>query len=152
VVPGTRGRPTSPGLRVLRPREASILAAFVDAVVAPAPPLPAVRDTDAVLALDANLAAAPRVNRTALRYGLLALELVPLPLGFGRRLRRLGTEERRAALTRAERGPLGPLVQALRTLAHLGYYGDPAVLLRCGYDAGAVVARAAELRVREARW
>lgn len=144
--------PAPPRLRVLRPREASILAAFVDAVVAPVRPLPAVRDTDAVLALDATLTAAPAANRTALRCGLLALELAPLALGYGRRLRRLDAAERREALARLERGPLGPLVKGLRTLAHLGYYGDAGVLGLCGYDPAAVVARAATLRVTEARW
>lgn len=142
----------SRALTVLRPREASIFAAFVDAVVAPTPPLPPVGATGAARALDANLAAAPAVNRLALRQALYALELAPLALGHRSRLRRLDPAARREVLARVEAGPLGPLVQALRTLAHLGYYGDDAVMRLCGYDADAVVARAAALRVTEARW
>ncbi|UTI63196.1 hypothetical protein NBH00_17740 [Paraconexibacter antarcticus] len=143
---------TTPPFTVLRPREASIFAAFVEAVVAPEPPLPPVRETGAALALDASLAAAPAANRLVLRQGLYALELAPLVLGHRARLRRLDPAARREVLARAEAGPLGPLVQALRTLAHLGYYGDDAVMRGCGYDAGAVVARGAHLRVTEARW
>jgi hypothetical protein len=139
-------------LRVLRPREASIFAALVDIVVAPVPPLPPVHRTDAAFALDANLAAAPRANRLGLRAALLALELAPLALGHGRRLRRLGPEQRTAVLAGIERGPLTGLVKALRTLAHLSYYGDPAVLLLIGYNADAVVARGADLREKELRW
>lgn len=137
---------------VLRPREASIFAAFADAVLAPEPPLPPVHATATALTLDANLAAGPALNALALRRGLYALEVAPLVLGYGRRLRRLDPAARREVLARAEAGPLGPLVQALRTLAHLGYYGDAAVMRRCGYDPEAVVARAAHLRVTEGRW
>ncbi|WP_354701799.1 hypothetical protein DSM112329_02135 [Paraconexibacter sp. AEG42_29] len=139
-------------LTVLRPREASILAALTDAFVAPAPPLPHVRDTDTAFAADANLQAAPQANRLLLRAGLLAIEVAPLALGFGARLRRLDPAARTAALDRLERGPAAPLLKGLRTLAHLSYYGDPAVMRLLGYDADAVVARAADLRARERRW
>lgn len=142
----------TPGLAVLRPREASIFAAFCDAVVAPVPPLPAVRDTDAAFAFDTGLAAAPAANRAALRAALLALELAPLALGYSARLRRLDSAQRLTALDRIERGPLGDAVKGLRALAHLSYYGDPAVTRLLGYDPDAVVARATELRYLEHRW
>lgn len=140
-------------LRAIRPREASIFACFVDAVVAPDGRLPAVRDTDAVLAFDAHLRAAPRANRAAMRLALYVLELAPLALGRGERLRRLRPAQRQAVLDGLERRPASAAaVQALRGLAQLCYYGDAAVLLRLGYDADAVVARGRELRTREVRW
>ncbi|MCW2997791.1 MAG: hypothetical protein JWN65_1340 [Solirubrobacterales bacterium] len=139
-------------LRVLRPREASIFAALVDIVVAPVAPLPPVHRTDAAYALDAHLAAAPRANRLGLRAALLALELAPLALGRGRRLRRLDRRQRTALLARLERGLLIGPVKGLRALAHLSYYGDPAVMQLLGYDADAVLARAAAVRAKEVRW
>jgi hypothetical protein len=139
-------------LTVLAPREASIFAALVDTLVAPAPPLPPVHDTDAAYALDANLAAAPVLNRLAVRGALLALELAPLLLGRGHRLRRLTADGRTTVLATLERGPLTGAVKGLRALAHLSYYGDPDVMRQLGYDADAVVARAAVLREREVRW
>ena len=140
-------------LRAISPREASIFACLCATVVDPAGPLPAVRDTDAARAFDASLAAAPAANRLALRGALLALELAPLALGLGARLRRLPPPARAQALARLERcAAFAPLVKALRSVAHLSYYGDPGVLLALGYDADAVVARAVALRERERRW
>lgn len=137
-------------LQVLRPREASIFAAFADTVVAPVAPLPQVRATDTAFAMDANLAAAPPVNRYALRGALLALEVLPRVLRGhgGRRFRRLDGAGRTAVLATLERGPLAAVVKPLRTLAHLSYYGDPGVMRLIGYDADAVVARAAAARAR----
>lgn len=140
-------------LRAIAPREASIFACLCDAVVAPQPPLPAVRATDAVRAFDAGLVAAPRLNRLALRAGLLALEVAPLALGFGARLRRLTPARRAAALARLDRcAPVAPLLKALRAMAHLSYYGDLRVLNELGHDPEAIVARAAALRGLEGRW
>lgn len=138
-------------LQALRPREASIFAAFTDSVVAPRPPFPPVCETDAAFALDENLHAAPAANRLGLRAALLALELAPLAIGQ-RRLRRLEPEARSAVLQRLEHGPLTGLMKALRSLAHLNYYGDPAVMRLMGYDADAVIGRAAALRQAERRW
>jgi hypothetical protein len=103
-------------------REARRFAALVDEAVRPGPDLPPVDQTDAVAAFDAWLRAAPPVNRLFMR-GLL---VVP---------------PRHA-------GPLGEL---LLRLASFCYYGDAAVMRRLGYDADAVVARAAELRAAEGR-
>jgi hypothetical protein len=140
-------------LRAIAPREASIFACLCDAVVAPLPPLPAVRATDAVAAFDASLARAPRLNRLALRAALLLLEVAPRALGFGSRMRRLTPPQRAAALARLDRcGPVAPMLKALRGMAHLSYYGDLRVLNELGYDPDAVVLRAAALRELERRW
>jgi hypothetical protein len=140
-------------LLAMTPREASIFACFADTVVAPGGGLPAVRDTDAAFAFDDHLRAAPTVNRAGLRLVLLALELAPLALGFGARLRRLAPAQREAVLARLESSPVAAAaLQALRGLAQLSYYGDAAVLRQLGYDAEAVVARGRELRAREVRW
>jgi hypothetical protein len=140
-------------LHAIAPREASVFACFTDAVVAPGGGLPEVRETDAALAFDTQMQAAPAANRTVLRVALLALELAPLALGFGKRLRRLDRREREAVLERLERSaPLAAALQALRGLAQLCYYGDPGVLARLGYDADAVVARGRRLRREEVRW
>jgi hypothetical protein len=140
-------------LRAIAPREASIFACLCDAVVAPLPPLPAVRATDAVAAFDASLARAPRLNRLALRAALLLLEVAPRALGFGAGLRRLAPPQRAAALARLDRcGPVALLLKALRGMAHLSYYGDLRVLNELGYDPDAVVLRAAALRELERRW
>jgi hypothetical protein len=129
-------------------RELSIFACLTETVVAPAAPLPPVRDTDAAEAFARSLQAAPRLNALALRAALLLFELAPLALGFGARLRRLAPDDRERALTRLERGPVAPLLKALRSLAHLHYYGDLGVMRLVGYDPEAVVARAAEVRGR----
>jgi hypothetical protein len=129
-------------------RELSIFACLADVVVAPIPPLPAVRDTDAAPSFARSLQAAPALNAAGLRAALLLIELAPLALGFGARMRRLAPPDRERALARLDAGPLGPLVKALRSLAHLHYYGDLGVMRLLGYDPEAVVARAAEVRGR----
>lgn len=140
-------------LRVLTPREASIFACVCDTIVAPEPALPAVRDTDAVAAFDRLLAAAPRINRVALRALLYVAELGPRALGR-RRLRRLAPRERGEvldALDHAKAPPLRQLTALVKSVAYLSYYGDDAVARRLGYDADAVIVRAAELRALEGR-
>lgn len=140
-------------LVALSPREASIFACLTDAVVAPVAPLPAVALTDAVVAFDALLAASPPLNRRALRLMLLGLELAPRAFGAPGRLRQLDAEGRTAVLLRIDAHPLaGAALKALRSLAHLSYYGDDAVMRSLGYDADGVVGRAAALRVAEGRW
>jgi hypothetical protein len=137
----------------LAPREASMFACITDTVVAPGGALPAVRDTDAAGAFDATLAASPALNRAALRVALYALEVAPLVLGEGARLRRLAPERRAAVLSRLSRSPAtAALVDAMQGIAHLCYYGDRAVSERLGYDAAAVVTRAKAMRTLERRW
>jgi hypothetical protein len=125
----------SAALCVLSPREASIFACVADTLLAPAPPLPPVRDTDAVAAFDAWLLRAPRANRVALRAVLLALELAPrLTRTHAARWRRLPPRERLALLDRAAHHPAGrPLVEALRAAAAISYYGDAHVSALLGY-------------------
>ena len=141
-------------LRVLTPREASIFACVTEAIVAPEPLLPIVRDTTAVAAFDNWLWHSPRLNRAGLRGLFYLAELSPRLLGFGARLRSLSPSERTAALHKAERtgpAPARGLVKLVKTLTCFFYYGDDAVMKILGYDAEAVVRRGRELRVREDR-
>ena len=135
-------------------REASIFICLADAFVAPEPPLPAVRDTEALRTFDLWLARSPRLHRIGLRALLLLVELAPALCGGGRRLRRLEPEPRRRWLTRVERLPVRPpreLTRAVKTLILLCYYGDPGVMTHLGYDAAANVGRGRELRRSEER-
>ena len=145
---------SSASLRAVTPREASILACLTDAVVAPEPDLPPVRDTEAISLVDAWLAEAPRLNRLALRAVVYAVELAPRALGYGVRLRRMDPASRARFVAWLE-GPLPrpvpQLREALRSLLAACYYGDPAVMRRLGYDADARLRRARELRSREGR-
>jgi hypothetical protein len=100
------------------PREASIFAAVVDAVVDPEPPLPPVAETDAVAAFERWLAAAPPLNRAALR-GLLHVAEVAPRIHEGARLRALPRAARLRALRR-----LGAPADALRSVAAGCYWGD----------------------------
>jgi hypothetical protein len=99
----------------MRRRERALVERYVEEAVAPAPPLPPVAGTDAVDAFGAQLAAAPRANRLAIR-ALLIAHTVGLPLG--------------------------PAREPLRALAHISYYGDLGVMRTLGYDPEAVVRRA----------
>jgi hypothetical protein len=141
-------------LSVLTPREASIFACVCDTVVAPEQELPAVSDTGAVRFFDRWLAGSPRLNRLALRGLLYAAEVAPRGLGFRARLRGLDGEQRARVLGAAEAvrpRQARQLVQLLKGIAYLSYYGDAAVMLQLGYDADANVRRARELRRREQR-
>jgi hypothetical protein len=133
-------------------REANVFACLADTVIAPGGPLPALGRTDTVAFLDAYLDTVPRINRAGVRALLLALELGPLPLGYGARLRRLEPDRRLAYLDRLDRGPAHPAVQAVEAMAKLAYYGDTGVMGTLGYDPDAVVARGRALRAQEGRW
>ena len=125
-----------------------------DTVVAPAPPLPPVSDTDAVAFFDRWLERAPRPNRAGMRAILYAAELCPRALGFGGRLRTLPAGERGRvleALERTRHPGLRALVRLVEGIASLSYYGDGGVMRRVGYDADSNLARARELRAREGR-
>jgi len=113
-------------------REAAALAALIDAVAAPRPPLPPVGETDAVAAFDRWLAYAPRLNRAALRAVLTGLAAA--------RYARRGRDARLALLRRVR--PCAA-AEALRAAAAVSYYGDAGVLAVLGHDPAA--------RVREAR-
>ncbi|HYH58340.1 MAG TPA: hypothetical protein VD790_03850 [Thermoleophilaceae bacterium] len=141
-------------LAVLSPREASIFACLADAVVAPEPVLPPVRETDAVEFFDRWMSRAPRLNRAGLRALLYALELGPRALGFGARMRQLSPERRADYLQAIERSAapqLRQLAKLMQGFGQLAYYGDDRVMLRIGYDADANVARGRALRERDGR-
>ena len=141
-------------MKALTPREASIFACFTDAVVAPEPALPPVRETDAVEFFDDWMARAPRFNRTGMRALLYALELSPLATGSRKRLRRLDRAGRArwlAAIEHAPRPELRLVFKLMKGAAQLSYWGDDRLMLRVGYDADANVRRGRELRLREGR-
>jgi hypothetical protein len=133
-------------LAVLSGREAAIFACLADTVAMPAPPLPPVRATDAVAGFDAWLAAAPALQRTAQRSGLLLLGLA--------RLRQCSPARREALLAglgRSRVPGLAVLLEALRAAAAGCYYGDPEVMRALGYDAAERVSRGRSLRAAEGR-
>jgi hypothetical protein len=141
-------------LHALSPREASIFACVTDAVVAPGDALPPVRDTDAVRFFDDWMARSPALNRYGMRALLYVLELSPFVTGFRSRLRRLDGDSREKWVRAMERAPqpqLRLVAKLVKGAAQLSYYGNDAVLLRCGYDAEANLRRGRELRIREGR-
>jgi hypothetical protein len=140
-------------LRTISGREASIFACFTDAVVAPEPVLPPVRETDAVAFFDRWMGRLPRANRVGMRALLLVAELAPL-LTHGRRLRRLDRRRRGDWVQRVEHsanGNVRVLMKLMESAAQLSYYGNDAVLGRLGYDAEANLRRGRALRAAEGR-
>jgi hypothetical protein len=138
----------------LAPREASIFACLVDTVAAPEPVLPPVAQTDCAFAFDRWMAASPTVNARGMRALLLALEVMPLAMGFGRRFRRLPLDQRARFFEKVEHSPnkhLRRLTKVLKGAAFLAYYGDDNVMRRIGYDAQANVNRGRALRASEGR-
>jgi hypothetical protein len=138
----------------LAPREASIFACLVDTVAAPEPLLPAVAQTDCAFAFDRWMAASPALNARGMRALLLALEVMPLAMGFGSRFRRLSQDQRARFVKTVEHSPnkhLRQLTKALKGAAYLAYYGDDGVMKRVGYDAQANLDRARALRAAQGR-
>ena len=138
----------------LAPREASIFACLVDTVAAPEPLLPAVARTDCAYAFDRWMAASPAINARGMRALLLALEVLPVGMGFGARFRRLPVDERVRFLQKIEHSsnrPLRQLTKVMKGAAFLAYYGDDDVMRRVGYDAQAKVDRARALRGEQGR-
>ncbi|WP_205698725.1 hypothetical protein [Conexibacter sp. SYSU D00693] len=137
---------TAPVPLTLTARERRAVEALVDGVVAPVAPLPPVARTDAVDAFAAALAAGPAANRAALRAAVVLLDARGgrlLGRGERRPLHALSAPDREAALARAARHRVwGPVLEGLRGVLHLAYYGDAGVLAGLGYDADAVLARA----------
>jgi hypothetical protein len=141
-------------MKALSSREASIFACFTDAVVAPEPVLPAVRETDAVDFFDDWMARSPRVNRLGMRALLYMLELSPWVTGSRARLRQLDGPGRArwvSALEHARRPQLKLAFKLLKGAAQLSYWGDDGLMLAVGYDAEANARRGRELRAREGR-
>jgi hypothetical protein len=138
----------------LAPREASIFACLVDTVAAPEPLLPPVAQTDCAFAFDRWMAASPALNARGMRALLLALEVLPLAMGFGQRFRRLPAPQRARFVKAVERSSskqVRQLAKLLKGAAFLSYYGDDDVMRRVGYDAAANLDRARALRIREGR-
>jgi hypothetical protein len=138
----------------LAPREASIFACLVDTVAAPEPLLPPVAQTDCAFAFDRWMAAGPALNARGMRALLLAIELLPLAMGYRRRFRRLAPAERKRFLDAVDHSRVAQLRQLAKVLkgaALLSYYGDDAVMRRVGYDAPANVARGRALRLQDGR-
>jgi hypothetical protein len=136
------------------PREASIFACFTDAVVAPEPVLPPVRETDAVASFDDWMARSPRLNRAGMRALLYVLELSPLLTGSHARLRRLDPQARARWVTTIEHAPrpeLRLVFKLVKGAAQLSYWGDDRLMRQVGYDAGANAQRGRELRAKEGR-
>jgi hypothetical protein len=141
-------------LRTISPREASIFACLTDTAVAPEPLLPPVHQTDATAFFDDWMTLAPKLLANGVRALLYVLEMAPLALGYGGRMRRLPAARRADFLRRFERAPVVQVRQVaklLKSMAFLSYYGDDRVMLRCGYDAEANLRRGRELRAREGR-
>lgn len=140
-------------LRTISGREASIFACFTDAVVAPEPVLPPVRETDAVAFFDRWMGLLPRANRAGMRALLFAAELAPV-MTHGGRLRRLDRDRRGDWVRRVEHsgnGHVRMLMKLMESAAQLAYYGNEAVLLRLDYDAEANLERGRRLRAAEGR-
>jgi hypothetical protein len=141
-------------MKALTPREASIFACFTDAVVAPEPVLPPVRETDAVAFFDDWMSRSPRVNRLGMRALLYVLELSPLLTGSRARLRRLDRAARARWVVAVEHAPRPEVKLAFKLVkgaAQLSYWGDDQLMREVGYDADANVQRGRELRAREGR-
>lgn len=128
------------------------LGVVIEWAVAPAPPLPAVADTDAVVSAMRYLDHGPRPHRLALRAALALLELMPLLAGERRTLSRLPRDRALQQLARLELGRAAALGEALAAVAHLSYYGDPGVMRLLDFDSERLQNQGLKLRVAEARW
>lgn len=106
----------------MRAREARAAEALVDAVAAPEPPLPAVRDTDAIASLATWIAHAPQPNRVVMRAALLGLAAARFP-----------QRDRAGRLALFRRLGRSPLAEGLRATAAISYYGDTNVLRALGH-------------------
>jgi hypothetical protein len=141
-------------LSVLTPREASIFACLVDTAVAPEPLLPPVWQTDAAFFFDRWMAASPKPNAIGMRALLYVAEALPLFMGYGSRLRRLGASDRARWVAALEHSPsrqVRQLTKLIKGAAFLSYYGDDDIMRRVGYDADANVRRGRELRAAQGR-
>jgi hypothetical protein len=89
-----------------------------------------------------------------MRVLLLAIEVMPLGMGYRRRFRRLAPAERMRfvkAIERSSNRHLRQLVKVLKGAAFLAYYGDDNVMRQVGYDPVANVERGRALRELEGR-
>ena len=141
-------------LQTISPREASIFACLADTAIAPEPVLPPVHETDAAFFFDEWITRSPKLIANGLRLLLYAIEIAPVALGFGKRMRKLDVADRAEFLRRFEKAPVIQIRQVaklMKSAAFLAYYGDDRIMLRCGYDAEANLRRGRELRRTEGR-
>ena len=141
-------------LNALSPREASIFACLTEAFVQPRPPLPPVRDTDAIAFFDRWMERSPARNRAGLRALLYAIEVGPRVTGRSRRLRRLDPAARASYLRTIETArvaTLRQLAKLIKGMTFVSYYGDDRVLRQVGYDPDGNLERGRRLRTEEGR-
>ncbi|MEI2702690.1 MAG: hypothetical protein V9E83_09850 [Baekduia sp.] len=117
----------------LSSREQRIFEVLIDTLLAPAPPLPPVAETDAVAAFSTWLSRFPVVARSGMRAIIVGVELSALPSG-----RPWHAHDPADRLARLERlfsvPPYGPLLlDAVRAAAGSCYYGDRGVAAVLGY-------------------
>lgn len=113
-------------------REARIFACLTDTLLAPAPPLPPVDETDAAEVFGEWLGRFPVATRWGLRFLMVAIELTPRLTGRPWHAR--PPAERLARLDRLRRLPNGSLLlDALRAACGSSYYGDRSVSAALGY-------------------
>ena len=132
-----RGRPARAGGGApdVIARARDVFAALVDAVVAPAPPLPPVR---AAGRRRTSSACSPRRRDRTRRRSWRRCSRSTRPARRDRRraVPAAGAEgRRRASLERLRRSPAAPAVQALQALAQIAYYGEDDAARAVGYDA-----------------
>lgn len=117
----------------LSTREQRIFEVVIDTLLAPAPPLPPVAETDAVAAFSTWLTRFPVAARAGLRALIVGIELSTLP--SGRLWHALPPSDRLARLEQLfSVPPYGPLLlDAIRAAAGSSYYGDRGVSAVLGY-------------------
>jgi hypothetical protein len=138
----------------LRPREAAVLVALVEAYCRPEPVLPPVEGTDAVAFVDRFAADSRFLNRTVFKAMLRAIDLAPFVAGERKRFTRLDPDRRARFVNGLDgsRFQLLPILsKLLKTLTLMSYYGDLGVLRAAGYDPQANVERGRALRAKEGR-
>ena len=141
-------------LNALSGREASIFACLTDTFVQPRPPLPPVRETDAVAFFDRWMELSPSRNRAGLRVLLYAIEVGPPLTGRRRRLRRLDPAARASylrAIETARVATLRQLAKLIKGMTFVSYYGDDRIMRQIGYDPDANLERGRRLRAEEGR-
>jgi hypothetical protein len=140
--------------KALSRREARIFASLTEVFCAPAPPLPAVGETDAVAFVDYLVARAPRRNRIGFKLILRLFDVAPLLRGYGASFTRLSLSRRTAFVRDLDHSRWMLLrvgARLMKTIALMSYWGDAGVLRASGYDPDAIIARGRALRREEGR-
>jgi hypothetical protein len=141
-------------LSALRPREAAVFTALVEAYCRPEPLLPPVAATDALVFMDGLAARSRWLNRAVFKVTLRAIDLAPVLGRDRKRFTRLDPDRRARFVNGLDRSRiqlLPILSKLLKTLTLMSYYGDLSVLHAAGYDPEANVERGRALRRAEGR-